>query len=139
MKRQGKERKTDKLFRDYIRTRDGWRCLACGDNSKDYSQNKQGLHCSHYWGRGHENTRFDPENCISLCTYHHIFDWGHGDGRDKYKAFMIDWLGEDRFLMLEVRAHLTKKRDDNADEIIIRQMIKELEIPPNPLGGLEDF
>lgn len=122
-----KERKSDKLFRNYIRTRDGWRCLACDleKGSKDYSENKQGLHCSHYWSRRHENTRFDSENCISLCWYHHKFAWGHGDGRSEYTAFMRKRLGDRGFDLLELRARTYKKRDDALDLIIIKQLLKE--------------
>lgn len=125
-----KERKTDLKFSRYIRTRDGWQCLACIEEkgfSKDYSSNKRGLQCSHYWGRGHENTRFDPENCISLCWYHHNFTWGHGDGRQEYTDFMKQRLGERGFDLLDVRAHTRKKRDDKMDELVIKHLIKELE------------
>jgi len=121
-----KLRKTDILFSKYIRQSDDWRCLACGENSRDYSGNKRGLHCSHYWGRGHENTRFDPENCISLCWYHHNFAWGHGDGRQEYMAFMRRRLGDKGFDLLDLRAHIYKKRDDKLDEIIIKQLLKEV-------------
>ena len=125
-----KLRKTDVMFSKYIRARDKWRCIACDlekeGGSKDYSVNSQGLECSHYWGRDRENTRFDPENCIALCTYHHKFAWGHGDGRDRYKAYMIKKLGDEVFDLLAVRAHTYKKRDDKLDEIIIRELIKEL-------------
>jgi hypothetical protein len=123
-----KERKTDKMFSDLIRARDNWQCLACLEEkgeSKDYSENKQGLHCSHYWSRRHENTRFDPENCISLCRYHHQFAWGHGDGRNEYTAFMIKRLGQQGFDMLNIRHTLTKKRDDKLDEIAIKYLKEE--------------
>lgn len=126
-------RKTDILFSEYIRTRDGWVCLACMAErgySKDYSFDSQGLECSHYWGRDRENTRFDPENCIALCFYHHRFDWGHGDGRQKYTDFMKQRLRERGFDLLDIRAHTSKKRDDKLDKIEIEQLIKELE------GGL---
>ena len=120
-------RRTDIKFSEYIRTRDGWRCLACGVKSKDYSENGQGLECSHYWGRGHENTRFDPENCIALCTYHHRFSWGHGDERQAYTDFMKQRLGERGFELLDIRAHTYKRKDDKLDKIEIGQLIKELE------------
>ena len=118
------------MFSKYIRTRDGWECLACiaeRGGSKDYRFNSQGLECSHFWGRGHENTRFDPENCIALCTYHHRFAWGHGDGRQAYTDFMKKRLGERGFDLLDVRAHTYKKKDNKLDKIIIEQLIKELE------------
>jgi len=60
-----KIRKADSLFSNYIRRRADWKCEACG---KDYLTNKQGLHCSHYWGRGRENTRFDPEIVLLSVT-----------------------------------------------------------------------
>ena len=124
-----KLRKTDTMFSQYIRQRDGWRCVACDlekeGGSKDYSENKRGLECSHYWGRGRENTRFDPEDCIALCTYHHRYSWGHGDGRDRYTEFMKKRLGKN-FDLLRVRAHTYKKRDDKLDEIIIRELLKEV-------------
>jgi len=123
--KRGKTRKTDEMFSNYIRTRDGWKCLACA-KSKDYSNNRQGLHCSHYWGCGRENTRFDVENCISLCTYHHIYAWGHGDGRNEYTAFMIKRLGQEGFDKLDVRAHITKKQDDKLDKIAINELMKEV-------------
>ena len=115
-------RATDRLFSKYIRSRDGWACLACGSRSKDYREDGQGLHCSHFWGRGHENTRFDPDNCISLCAYHHRL-WAEEE-RDCYKDFMINRLGRIGFDLLDVRAHLTKKRDDKLDAIIIRELLK---------------
>ena len=119
-----KLRKTDTMYSRYIRTRDGWRCLACGERSKDYSEGGQGLDCSHYWGRGHENTRFDGENCVSLCTYHHRL-WG-GEERHEYTKFMISRLGDTGYDLLDVRAHTYKKRDDKLDAIIITALLKEL-------------
>lgn len=123
-----KLRKTDVAFSSYIRSRDDWRCLACGIKSKDYSRNRQGLHCSHFWGRGRENVRFDPDNCVALCTYHHRL-WGHGDGHKEYEEFMINRLGWKVFDDLTLRAHFTKKRDDVTDMIIINAMMEELKCP----------
>lgn len=120
-----KLRNTDRLFSKYIRSRDGWKCLACRERSKDYREDGQGLHCSHYWGRGHENTRLDPDNCISLCAYHHRV-WAEEE-RDQYKAFMIHKLGQRGYDLLEYRHNLYKKRDDKLDVIIIRQMLKEVQ------------
>jgi len=119
-----KLRANDRKFSNYIRARDNWRCVACGDKSKDYSENRQGLHCSHFFGRGRENTRFDPLNCVALCRHHHLYAWGHSDGRDEYKAYMIKRIGQDEFDKLEVRAHMTKKRDDKLDALGIEQLLK---------------
>ena len=113
-----KLRKTDILFSKYIRKRDKFTCQRCGTV---YPDGGRGLHCSHYWGRGRENTRFDPDNCVALCFgCHHI--WG-GDGREEYKEFMINRLGQKAYDLLDVRAHMYKKRDDKLDEIFIKQIL----------------
>ena len=73
------------------------------------------LTCSHYIGRAVKSTRFDEENCIALCLFHHFFskDLGfefqkqtkvkHGyDGQ--YTLFMRSRLGTTRFNALVKRA-----------------------------------
>ena len=52
--------------------------------------------------------------------------WGHGDGRGDYIAFMRERLGDKGYDLLELRAHLYKKRDDKLDEIVIRELLKEV-------------
>ena len=117
-----KLRPTDILFSKYIRKRDNYTCQRCG---KVYPDGGRGLHCAHYWGRSRENTRFDPENCITLCFgCHRIWD---GDERDEFKLFMRKRLGDEAFELLDVRAHIRKKRDDNLDRIAIKYLLKELE------------
>jgi hypothetical protein len=115
-----KLRKTDILFSKYIRKRDKFTCQRCG---QVYPDGGRGLHCSHYWGRGRENTRFDPENCITLCWgCHRIWD---GDGRGDYRDFMVKRLGQEGYDLLDIRAHTRKDRDDKLDEIVIKELLKE--------------
>ena len=120
-----KLRKTDRLFRKFILKRDNYTCARC---RRKYSpdDNLQGLHVSHFWGRGRENVRFDTENCVLLCYYCHRL-WGHGDGRHEYEDFMRKRLGDDGYDRLMVRAHMTKSRDDKLDEIAITQLLKEVQ------------
>ncbi len=99
-----KIRPADKLFSDYIRSRDNWRCQRC---KKKYEPPTSGLHCSHYFGRARENTRFDPENCNGC---HQL--WGHGDLRDDYTEYMVKKLGEQAFKKLKIRAFTYRKKDD---------------------------
>ena len=115
-------RKADILFSEYIRRRANWKCEACG---KDYLNNHQGLHCSHYWSRRREATRFDPENCIALCFYHHQL-WGHGEDREEYKDYMIKRLGQEGFDLLDYRAHQYQKRDDAMEILWIEARLKEM-------------
>jgi len=96
----------DTTFSKFIRTRDNWTCQRCG---KRYPPPTQALHCSHYLGRGRENTRFDPENCDSLCYGCHQH-WGSAD-KEGYRDFKINQLGRERFNLLLVRGRLYCKRD----------------------------
>jgi len=118
-----KLRANDRKFRKVILARDEYTCQRCG-TQYDPSDNLQGLHVSHFWGRGRENTRFDEANTCLLCWGCHRI-WGHGDGRDEYRSFLIKKLGQDEFDKLEARAHMTKKRDDKLDALFIEQMLTE--------------
>ena len=117
-----KIRKSDRLFRKYILRRDSYTCQRCG---REYPEdNCQGLHVSHYWGRGRENTRHDPDNGILLCFGCHQL-WGHGDLRQKYTDFMVNKLGQEGFDRLAVQAYTFKKRDDYLDEAWLNRMLQE--------------
>ncbi len=114
--------KADQVFSLYIRELAEWKCEYCG---KDYSDNHQGLNTSHYFSRGKEATRFDPDNANAFCFYHH--QWlGHGDGRDEYKAFKIKQLGENGFKLLQARAFSRKKKDRKMSFIIIKALLYDL-------------
>lgn len=108
-------KKADTAFSEQIRRRDG-KCLfpACWRTTF--------LQCSHYIGRATKTTRFDTENCITLCWLHHYKDKQlgyeyqkqrlevHGwDGQ--YTLFMKTYLGEQRFAALIERSknHTTQK------------------------------
>jgi 5-methylcytosine-specific restriction endonuclease McrA len=115
-----KLRKSDTLFSQYIKKRDKYTCQRCGKQP-----DPRGLHCSHYFRRSHENTRHDPENCIALCFWCHQL-WGHGEEREQYTAFMRKKLGDKGFDLLQLRANTYKARDDKLDEIIIKELLKEV-------------
>lgn len=54
----------DKWFSDCIRIAANWHCEACG---VDYTNNRQGLDCSHFIGRANYSTRFIPMNAYAHC------------------------------------------------------------------------
>jgi len=119
-----KLRKTDRLYTEYLRRKYDYICQRCG---RGYSpDNCRNLGVSHYWGRWHENTRFDDDNCVPICTLPCHRLWG-GEERPEYKEFMVNRLGQKGYDLLELRKHIRKKRDDKADLIILKEMLKELE------------
>lgn len=91
--------KADKLFSEWIRKRDG-KCVkpGCGATER--------LQCSHFWPRKVSATRFDPENCDTLCYTCHYGDRYHGweyAKQGEYRTFKINQLGEERYQKLEER------------------------------------
>ena len=115
--------KADVLFSKFIRLRDKHcvRCLKGGSGIDGID----GLQCSHYYGRRRENTRFDPENCDSLCFGCHQ-EWGSTD-REAYREFKIKQLGKKGFDLLQMRANTMKKKDRRMALIVIKELLKTLE------------
>ena len=64
-KRKAKLHDADRLFSQYIRTRDGWACRLCGSPFTPQ--------CAHLVSRRYRAVRFDPQNAITLCAKHHVF------------------------------------------------------------------
>lgn len=115
-------RKADKLFSAQIKARDG-KCLHPDARHIGSLQN------SHYFGRGIKSTRYDSDNCIALCWWHHFkskdLGWEyqkqtkerHGfDGQ--YTLYMKKWLGEAKWQQLNERAkaHMTQAKAIKAFE-----------------------
>lgn len=83
-------KKADTKFSEYIRNRDG-KCLRCGKTK--FLQN------SHFFSRIHYATRYDPDNCITLCYGCHYGNqkgWEY-DQAGEYRDFMIARLGVERY------------------------------------------
>lgn len=99
----------DEYFSRFIRLRD-MECRRCHSRVR---LNDTGLPISHtnshYFGRGRENTRFDPENCDTLCTACHRL-WA-SDEREDYRQFKINQLGQRGFDLLTLRASTYHKKD----------------------------
>ena len=99
-------RKLDKVFSRYIRLRDAMpggmtRCISCG-KIKPVSS----MDCGHFYSRTHMSTRFDEDNCNSECSACNRFSADHLIG---YRENLIKKIGVQRFKLLEVKAHETKK------------------------------
>lgn len=113
--------KADKEFSLYIRKRDKWRCLKCNTN---YEENPGGLSCSHYWSRRHEGTRFEPDNCISLCYGCHT--QMEGDKQGDYKYLMEKIVGKERMKTLEIQANTYCKKDRKMKYLIFKKLNEQL-------------
>lgn len=78
---------------------------------------------SHFWSRKNEATRFDPDNCDTLCANcHHL--WG-GDYREQYTEFKKKQLGEKKYKELMIRAHMYYKKDRITARMYVKDLIKK--------------
>ena len=96
----------DKVFSKYIRLRDAmpsgmFRCISCG-KIKPIEQ----ADCGHFHSRTHMSTRFDEDNCHAECRYCNRFSADHLIG---YRENLIKKIGGQRYQLLEVKAHETRK------------------------------
>lgn len=113
--------KADQLFSRYIRTRDKWTCQRC---LRQYEENDQRLQNSHFYGRSHENTRFEPDNCDALCYgCHQNFTSNPGD----YAAWKLGRVGRKRFDSLVLQANTYHKKDRKLEVIKWSKVLQELE------------
>ena len=109
----------DKKWSDYIRAKAGWRCERCGNTPA-----RRGLHCHHFHRRRKMSTRYDEDNCLSLCLGCHQF---FGENRDIEIAFMAKKLGQKAFDDLQIRSQLHWKVDEQAVKLYLKEKLKDLE------------
>ena len=111
----------DTEFSHFIRSRDGWRCRRC---FKNYPPPTSALHNSHFFSRGKWGTRFDPDNCISLCYgCHSYFDHA---GKAEYTLFKINELGQKGFDYLTLRAWSKSPLGSNYWKKLTKKQAKEI-------------
>lgn len=106
----------DVWFSRYIRYRDGWQCQRCKTR---YAVGSQGLHCSHFWGRARENTRFDPVNCDAMCHGCHAFLTANPE---LHRAWKLQQLGQVAYDSLMLRANLRCKKDRTLAAIVWKEL-----------------
>jgi hypothetical protein len=110
--------KADQLFSRWIRNRDNWTCKRCG---KKYEKGDQRLQNSHFYGRSHENTRFEPDNCDAMCFgCHQFFTSNPAD----YASWKIKQLGQKGYDLLMLRAYTYKKKDRKMEVIKWSEALK---------------
>lgn len=102
-----KRTKWDAVFSNAVRERDRWTCQRC---NKYYPEGKrQGLHCSHFFGRARYSTRFDFDNCEALCHGCHQYLGSHPNLHREHK---IVKLGSEKFNNLISRSNNRVKKSD---------------------------
>lgn len=116
--------KADKVFADYIKARDNYRCVIHG---KQYSKGDRGLHCGHIFTRAKKSVRWVEENAVAICMRCNIFwetTWGH-----KWPTIK-DWarekMGEEEFNRLQILANIPKAGlDETMAYLVYKEKLKE--------------
>ena len=102
-----KRSKWDKVFSNAVRVRDKWTCQRC---KKYYPEGRrQGLHCSHFYGRAKYSSRFDFDNAEALCYGCHQYLGSHPEEHRKHKIMKI---GVSKFNRLTLRSNNRASKKD---------------------------
>lgn len=115
-----KRSKADAVFSNWIRERADWKCERC---FTQYEKPNQGLHNSHFHSRRNKSTRFEPDNCASLCMrcHQHL-----GENPSDHYVFFLKRLGQERFDSLDRQARTPAKIDESAVVLVYMALLKEM-------------
>ena len=111
----------DRLFSQYIRTRDHWTCQRCG---KVHPPPTMALHCAHTYKRRHQLTRWDADNADALCYGCHQYFEEHWPEHLTWKRQRI---GHPRFQRLTRRHQMVGRVDVVATALYYRQQLQSPE------------
>lgn len=109
----------DRLFSLYIRHRAGWRCERC---QRYYAPPTAALHCSHFRGRGKENTRFDPDNASAHCYGCHQYLTSHPQ---EHMAWKLAQIGQNKLDELILKSNMYCKKDRLSEKLFWEKKLKE--------------
>ena len=116
-----KRDKFDKVFSDYIRTRDKWTCVRCG---RYYPEGMRGgLHCSHFYGRANKAVRWDEKNADSHCYGCHQF---FGANPELFREWKLNSMGEKEYKALRRRSQEVKKWTTTEKEAMYKDYLAKI-------------
>lgn len=95
----------DTAFSNFIREKNNWTCQKC---KKYYPEgHRQGLHCSHFFSRRHQSTRYYSKNATAHCfsCHQHL-----GGNPIEFAQWIEEYLGEGEYEDLIKRKNTICKR-----------------------------
>jgi hypothetical protein len=114
--------KADKVFNIYskaIRLISGFKCEFCGK----YFPDGKGLQVHHFYSRRRESVRYDIENLVCLCNYHHRY---FHENPNEQVEFMKNKLGQERYDALNIKANTYMKKDRAMRLIEAKEFLKKV-------------
>lgn len=100
------------LWSKAVKVRDGYKCAYCGA--------KDNLESHHIFSRRHAITKYDMDNGVTLCKYHHTMIEKSYD----LKQWLINWVGQDKYNELD-RLHYQLKKWTEAEKKAIKESLRE--------------
>lgn len=91
----------DKWFSLCVRIRSNWTCEYKGTYFPDPSS-RNGLHCSHFHGRGLWETRFDPFNAFAHSYGSHQY-LGASHNRRVFEEWVEKTIGGEQYAILQAK------------------------------------
>ena len=98
---------TDAAFSDAVREAADWRCQRCG---REFPERKgQDAHCSHFFSRKFNSTRWFPDNAVLACaSCHAVTTDDHDEHVNLFKRILgpvrYEWLLKRKPLIVRYRA-----------------------------------
>jgi predicted restriction endonuclease len=83
----------DKLWSNKVKEKFDNKCFICGKGSP---------HAHHIFSRGYKSTRWDIENGVALCYYHHFY-FAH-QKFEEFRDVIIDLIGEEKYDELKLKS-----------------------------------
>ena len=115
--------KIDQIFSKLVRERVEWTCECCGTY---YPEDKRmALHCSHYYSRRHQATRYDPDNAFAHCFGCH--QRLGGDPGEFYRWYVAK-MGEGMEERIKEKSHSIKKRTKVEKEDLYKHLKEQYKI-----------
>ena len=99
----------DAHFSLCVREAANWTCERCGKYFPE-GAGRQGLHCSHFHGRGNWGIRFDPLNAFAHCYGCHMYFQANPI---EFTEWVLERIGQDNFDLL-----LEKKNDRSLAKLV---------------------
>ncbi len=109
-------KKLDKIFSEYIRLRDGYKCVLCGSRTN--------VQAGHLITRNKYSTRWNEENVFAQCK---SCNYRHEYQPEIYTSWYIEKFGEKKYLDLVKRSNVIVKYKNYDLETMIEHYKQKIE------------
>lgn len=110
--------KLDSIFSKLVRERVNYTCENCGTYYPE-GRARMAIHCSHYYSRRHQATRYHPDNAFAHCYGCH--QKLGGDPGEFYRWY-VERMGEGREELIREKANSIFKRTKADKEDLYKHM-----------------